>query len=402
MIQTSVPQVFLHKGREKSLLRRHPWLFASAVAKVAPADIPAGSTVAVFTHDEVHIGFGAYNPVSQIRVRMWTFTAEEVIDADFIRRRVRRALETRKALPSYHSGNSQRLIFSESDGLPGVVLDRFGDHLVLQLSTAGAFFWREVLIAAIIAETGCQSLEERSDTDTNRLEGLSDIKGMVHGAIPPDGYEIQEHGLRFKIHSMLDQKTGFYLDQRENRLIARTISEGKRVLDCFSFTGGFAVNALKGGARNVTLVDSSADALEAARENISVNGFSLDRVTTICGNAFEILRKERDANKQYDLVILDPPKLAPTISHVEKAARAYKDINLQGIKCLAPGGLLMTFSCSGGVPLPLFQKIVADAALDAGRELQVIRYLHQADDHPVLLSYPESEYLKGLLCRVVN
>jgi 23S rRNA (cytosine1962-C5)-methyltransferase len=398
----ALPYIVIHKGREKSLARKHPWLFASAVAKVSSEPIPPGSTVAVRSAEGICLGYGAYNAKSQIRVRMWTFSAEEMVDADFVRNRVKRAVSLRSTLPSSRSGNSQRLIFSESDGLPGVILDRFGSHLVLQLTTAGAFHWRDVIIQAVIAETGCASLEERSDSDTNHLEGLDDWKGLRFGSLPTDGTEVQEHGLLFKVRSENSQKTGFYLDQRDNRLLTRSIASGKRVLDCFCFTGGFAVNALKGGATHVTLVDSSADALAAASENMAANGFMEDQVTSYCGNAFELLRRERDASRQYDLVILDPPKFAPTTSQVEKAARAYKDINMQGIKCLAPGGLLMTYSCSGGVSLPLFQKIVADAALDAGKELQIIRYLHQAEDHPIHLAFPESEYLKGLLCQAID
>jgi 23S rRNA (cytosine1962-C5)-methyltransferase len=293
-----------------------------------------------------------------------------------------------------------RLVHGESDGLPGILADRYADTVVVQLLSAGAERWREALADALMNVTGAARVWERSDADVRELEGLTPRAGLLRGAPLAGSLTIHEHGLMFGIEVQTGHKTGFYLDQRDNRVRLRALAKNCDVLDCFSYTGGFAFNALAGGARSVTAVESSGPALESARANAAANGFA--SAEWVEGDVFETLRRFRDRGRRFDLIVLDPPKLAPTAAHAERAARAYKDINLLGFKLLRPGGLLMTFSCSGGVSADLFQKIVAGAALDAGAAARIEAWLHAASDHPVVLSFPEGEYLKGLLCRVAG
>jgi 23S rRNA (cytosine1962-C5)-methyltransferase len=293
--------------------------------------------------------------------------------------------------------NACRLIHAESDGLPGLVVDRYADTLVAQFLSAGAESWRETLSDLLVELTGLQDLYERSDVDVRELEGLPVRTGALRGN-PPEKLTITENGLKFSVDLAAGHKTGFYLDQRPNRLRVRTLAKGREVLDCFCYTGGFTVNALAGGAKSVLSVDSSAQALSLARENLTLNGLPLERVEFRQEDVFFVLRFLRDSGRSFDLVVLDPPKFAPTAAQAEKAARGYKDINLLAFKLLRPGGFLATFSCSGGVDAALFQKIVASAALDAGVEAQVVEHLAQGPDHPVALNFPEGAYLKGLVC----
>ena len=395
----SLAKVILRPGRDKSLLRKHPWIFSGAIQSIV-GEAKTGETIIVQSAEGKNLGKGAYNPASQISVRIWSLLPDEDINDAFMKKKINQAIELRLGMPSLAATNSKRLIFAENDGLPGVIADQYGDIIVLQLSTAGAFFWRETVIHEIVRQTGCACLYEKSDNDVNRLEGLKDVNQVQYGQLPDSLQMISEHGLEYSFSLAGGQKTGFYLDQRQNRLALQEFSSGKRVLDCFCFSGGFTMNALRGGAAQVTAVDSSAEALQLLRLNINHNHFDQAQVETLCGNGFEVLRKMRDKGQQFDLIILDPPKFAPTTAQLEKAARAYKDINLLGFKLLAPGGTLFTFSCSGGVEMSLFQKIVADAVLDAGKEAQIIRILHQAEDHPVRLSFPEGKYLKGLVCKI--
>lgn len=392
-------QVFLKPGREKSLLRKHPWIFSGAIQKVIGEPEP-GETVAVLDGGGKQLGWGAFSGISQIRVRMWSFNPHEEINREFLHNRVFRAIQTRKALVSLQNTNSRRLIYAENDGLPGIIADQYGDVVVLQLSSAGAYRWRSVIIDEIVRQTGCRCLFEKSDADVIQLEGLDEVVKIQYGDMHAERIMVEENGLKYFLNLQGGQKTGFYLDQRNNRLLLRSFSQDKRVLDCFSFSGGFTLNALKGGAKKVTTLDSSEAALKQAEENIRLNDKTPEKVELVLDNAFEYLRKLRDRGEQFDLIILDPPKFAPTTAQVERASRAYKDINLLAFKLLAPGGILFTFSCSGGVNMPLFHKIVADAALDAGRNAQIIQFLHQAEDHPVSTAFPEGEYLKGLVCFV--
>jgi 23S rRNA (cytosine1962-C5)-methyltransferase len=388
-------KLILKPGREKSLKRRHPWVFSGAVARVQGSPAP-GETVEVRSASGEILGVAAYSPKSQIVARVWDWK-ERAIDSTFFNERITRAVQQRRLLFEESATDAMRLVNGESDGLPGVVADRYDDTIVMQLSSAGADCWREAIADALMEGSGAARLWERSDAEVRRLEGLASVVGVLHGPAEPERVVVSENGLRFEIDLARGHKTGFYLDQRENRRLVRALASGRDVLDGFCYTGGFAINAATGGAHSVIAADSSAEALELARGNAGLNDAA---VTWIEGNVFELLRRFRDERREFDLVVLDPPKFAPTAAHVAKAARAYKDINLLAFKLLRPGGLLVTFSCSGGVPAELFQKIIAGSALDAGVQAQIIKRLGPGADHPVALNFPEGEYLKGLVCRV--
>jgi 23S rRNA (cytosine1962-C5)-methyltransferase len=393
--------IILKPGREKSLLRRHPWIFSGAVQSVddepaSPFGDYAGATVDLLSYNGDFLARAAYSPTSQIRARVWTFS-DEPVDADFFRKRIHAAIVERSTFNVQRSTNALRLIHAESDGLPGLIVDRYGDVLVLQSLTTGSEFWKETIADLLLEETGLSAIYERSDADVRELEGLPSIVGPLRGT-PPNQIIITEHATRYTVNLAEGHKTGFYLDQRANRLKVRELAQDRDVLDCFCYTGGFTVNALAGGAKSVVSVDASAGALVLGRENASLNGQPPERQEWLEGDVFQLLRKFRDENCSFDMVILDPPKFAPTSAQAEKAARGYKDINLLAFKLLRAGGILVTFSCSGGVDAALFQKIVASAALDAGVEAQIVEHLSQAADHPVLLSFPEGAYLKGLVC----
>jgi 23S rRNA (cytosine1962-C5)-methyltransferase len=391
-----MPAVILRPGREKSLLRRHPWIFSGAVQHVED-DPVSGGTVDLLSHDRRFLARAAYSPSSQIRTRVWTFE-DEPVDADFFRRKIRSAIEARHRLGVEAHSDAYRLVYAESDGLPGLIVDRYGDVLVLQSLTAGSEFWKETLANLLLEETRLNTIYERSDADVRQLEGLEPIVGPLRGTISNPQIVIHENGLRFNVDLQSGHKTGSYLDQRENRRRVQGLAKDKEVLDCFCYTGGFTVNALAGGAKSVLSVDSSADALVLCQENIALNHLDGSRQMALEGDVFQLLRKFRDENRSFDMIILDPPKFAPTAAQAERAARGYKDINLFAFKLLRPGGTLVTFSCSGGIDAGLFQKIVAGAALDAGVEAQIVEHLFQAGDHPVALHFPEGAYLKGLVC----
>jgi len=387
-------KLILKTEREKSLKRRHPWVFSGAVAKVQGSPAP-GETIGVWSATGEFLAVAAYSPDSQIVARVWDWE-DRAIDAAFFTERVGQAVGQRQALMG--EASVMRLIHGESDGLPGVVADRYGDTAVLQLNSAGAERWRDAIADALLAAGGVSRVWERSDADVRQLEGLPPVTGPLRGKREPAHIAIDEEGVRFGIDLEQGHKTGFYLDQRDNRQQLRALAGGRDVLDCFCYSGGFALNALAGGANSVLAVDSSAEALELARGNAELN--KLPQPDWMEGDVFQLLRKFRDSRKSFDMVVLDPPKFAPTAALVEKAARAYKDINLLALKLLRPGGLLMTFSCSGGVSAELFQKIVAGAALDADVDAQVVARLGASADHPVALNFPEGDYLKGLICRV--
>jgi len=386
----------LKAGREKSLKRRHPWIFSGAVQKVA-GNPGVGDTVEVKNSSGNVIARAAYSPQSQIRGRIWTFDPAEEIDAAFFRNRVMRALAMREALPAAKTGNALRLVHGESDALPGLIVDRYADVLVAQFLAAGVERWRDPILDALVELTGCEAIYERSDADTRKLEGLEPRAGFVRGNRLASRCPIIEYGLNFKVDVEQGQKTGFFLDQRENRQRVRALAQGREVLDGFSYTGGFAINALAGGAKRVVAIESSGPSLEVARENVAANAVDPEKIEFIEADVFAHLRKLRDAGAQFDLAVLDPPKFAPTAAQAKNAARAYKDINLLALKLLRPGGLLATFSCSGGVDAGLFQSIVAGAALDAGAQAKIVERFSAAADHPVALEFPEGEYLKGLL-----
>jgi 23S rRNA (cytosine1962-C5)-methyltransferase len=394
----------LKPGREKSLLRRHPWIFSGAIQH-ADENIASGSTVDLLASDGTFLARAAFSPHSQIRARVWTFE-DEAVDKEFFRRKIQSAIKSRDTWNLTRDTDSYRLIYAESDGIPGLIADRYGDVLVLQSLTAGSEYWKESIADLLLEETGLSTIYERSDADVRELEGLKPQVGVLRSSILDtrssnielSNIVITEHNLKFNVNLESGHKTGFYLDQRANRLRARELAKDKDVLDCFCYTGGFSVNVLAGGAKSVLSVDSSADALNVCKENVALNRVPAERHSILEGDVFQLLRKFRDEARSFDMIVLDPPKFAPTSAHAEKATRAYKDINLLAFKLLRPNGILITFSCSGGVDAGLFQKIVAGAALDADVDAQIIEQLSQRDDHPIALHFPESAYLKGLVC----
>jgi len=399
-IECASPGIHLKAGREKSLLRCHPWIFSGAIERVDGSPT-RGETLPVYDVAGNFLAWGAYNPDSQITARVWSWLQEEIIDAEFFRRRIAGSLAARKELNLSRNSNSVRQIHAESDGLPGLIVDQYGNVLVIQIGSAGAERWRDIIadILQEICKPDC--IYERSDSDSRTLEGLEPRIGVLRGTLP-DNVEVTENGLRFKVDVAAGQKTGFYLDQRDNRALTETLAAYRDVLNCFCYTGGFSLYALRGGAKSVLSIDASGDALRIAAENVTCNGLDESRAEWQEADVFQALRTLRDQGRKFDLVILDPPKFAPTASFAEKAARGYKDINLLGFKLLRPGGLLCTYSCSGGISEELFQKIVAGAALDAGVDAHIVRHLHASADHPVLLSFPEGAYLKGLVLRVTG
>lgn len=392
-------KITLKPNRDESLRRRHPWVFSGAVAAVSGS--PAtGDTIDIYSAEQQWLARGAWSPHSQIRARVWTFESEEPVDADFIRRRIARAFEVRTRLFSGKNITALRLLNSEADGLPGLIVDRYGDFAVCQFLTTGAEFWRET-ITAIVQELGeFAGVFERSDAKSRQQEGLTLRSGLLTGSEPPPLITVSEGAVSLFVDVRKGHKTGLYLDQRDNRAALAEFCRGAEVLNCFSYNGGFAVHALAGGAKSVINIDTSQPSLDLSTKNAELNGFALERMTNIHGDVFQLLRRMRDEERRFDVVVLDPPKFAESAAQVQRAARGYKDINMLAMQVLRPGGTLFTFSCSGHVPQPLFQKIVADAALDAGRDALMIRQLTQAADHPVLLSFPEGAYLKGLICTV--
>jgi 23S rRNA (cytosine1962-C5)-methyltransferase len=386
--------IVLKKGREKSLKRRHPWIFSGAVEK---ASGKPGDTVEVRDSSGKVLALAAYSPTSQIRARVWTFDAAESIDADFFRRKLETALALREALPAAKHSNALRLVNAESDGLPGLVVDRYADVLVAQFLAAGVERWRDLILDLLTEISGCAAVFERSDAEVRKLEGLAPRVGFARGDRNASRCPIIEHGLNFRVDVEQGQKTGFFLDQRENRQRVRALAAGRAVLDGFCYTGGFSIAALAGGAKHVTAIESSKDALLIAQENLAANPLDASRIEFLQADVFSHLRTLRDKNQKFGLIVLDPPKFAPTAAQVQKAARAYKDINLWALKLLAPGGLLATFSCSGGVSAELFQSIVAGAAVDAGVDAKIVERFSAAADHLVALEFPEGDYLKGLL-----
>ncbi|MBX9810458.1 MAG: class I SAM-dependent methyltransferase [Burkholderiales bacterium] len=389
-------KLILKPGREKSLKRRHPWVFSGAVARIE-GELDVGDTIEVRSADGEFLAVAAYSPHSQIRARVWDWK-ERAVDSAFFNERIKRSVEQRRTVLDADASDAMRLIHGESDGLPGIIADRYGDTVVVQLASAGAERWRDEISESLQQVTGAVSVWERSDAEVRQLEGLPPRTGLLRGSVPAAPLVLSEHGLLFQIEFEGGHKTGFYLDQRDNRLKVRALAAGRDALDCFCYSGGFALNMLAGGAKSVTAVDSSADALAQAQHNAEMNG--LPQAEWMEADVFQALRRFRDQRRDFDLIVLDPPKFAPTVSYVEKAARAYKDINLLAFKLLRRGGVLVTFSCSGGVSADLFQKIVAGSALDAGVQAQIIERLGPGADHPVALNFPEGEYLKGLICRV--
>lgn len=421
--------VTLKPSKDKSLLRRHPWVYANAIDRVDGKPAP-GATVIVRAHDGRFLARAAYSPHSQIRLRVWSFDENEPIDHAFFKRRVQRALAHRRAMIS--GTDAVRLVFGEADGLPGLIVDYYvaargaahtgdaaaraaeggaaapvapGDgegrgQLVCQFMAAGVEHWKGAIVAALVAATGCPNVYERSDVSIREKEGLEQTTGVLAGDAPPDTLIANENGVLYHVDVRNGHKTGFYVDQRENRALVAQYARDRDVLNCFCYTGGFSLAALKGGAKRVVSIDSSGDALALAQRNVAANGFDAARAQWLDADAFKTLRRLVDEGERFDLIVLDPPKFAPTRDSVDRAARAYKDINLSGLKLLRPGGLLFTYSCSGAIDMDLFQKIVGGAAADAKVDARILKRLGTGVDHPLLTAFPEGEYLKGLLLQI--
>ena len=393
----------LRDGKERSLLRRHPWIFESAIQS-GGAD--SGETVRVESHSGAFLAWAAFSPTSKIRARVWSFDEVQRIDAPFFIAACAASIRARARFDVQSDG--MRLIHGESDGLPGLIVDRYGDTLVAQFTSAGVERWKEVIADALLTATGLTRLYERSDASSRSLEGLPEVTGWLRGgdADAPTDLVLQEHQWQLGLSIAEGHKTGFYLDQRDSRKKFADYAQRlnfQRVLNCFCYTGGFTVAALAGmraggftGGR-VTSIDSSGPAIEKAAANVALNGFSASQTTFMDADVNASLRQFLTEGRTFDAIVLDPPKFAPTVAHAERAARAYKDINRLALKLLEPGGVLFTYSCSGGISADLFHKIVAGAGLDAGVDGYITDRMGGAPDHPMTIAFPEGEYLKGLV-----
>ncbi len=392
--------IILKKGREKSVKNRHPWIFSGAIQRVE-GDPQNGDIVDVWNRQARFAARGVISLKSQIRVRILTWRKNEKIDQNFWRRKIKRAIQGREALENSAITNAYRLVHAEADGLPGLIVDRYGPWLVVQFLAVAVERHKRAIVNALAEYAAPQGIFERSDTYTRKLENLTPVTGPLWGEIPPDLIEIEENGFRFTVDIKSGQKTGYYLDQRENRKrIMPYLGGGKEILNAFSFSGGFSVYAAAAGAGRIMNIDTSEDAHKMAQQNMWLNGFDDREDIYAAADAFELMRAYRDQKWTFDVVILDPPKFARNARQIKDASRGYKDINLLGMKLLKPGGVLITFSCSGAISENLFQKIIFGAAVDAKRDVQIIERLHQGTDHPVLVTFPESAYLKGFVCRV--
>lgn len=387
--------VVLKQGRHKSVSKRHPWIFSGGIYRVNGEPAP-GETVEVVSAEGNILARGAFSPHSQIRVRIWSFDPSEMIDSSFFARRLSRAITARQ----YKPREGVRLVNAESDELPGVIVDRYSDYLVCQFLTAGAEYHHATIVQELNQLVPVSGIYNRSDMEMRQREGLKKKSGVLAGSEPPEAIEINEGSSKFLVNIVSGHKTGFYLDQSENRRIIGDFVSGASVLNCFAYTGAFGIAALKARASKLVNVESSAEALKLAGRNLELNGLEKNSVENVEGDVFEVLRKYRDENRFFDVVLLDPPKFAESRSHLTKATRGYKDINLLAMKLLKPGGILITFSCSGLIDSETFQRCVSFASIDAGRHVQVLRRLSQSADHPVALNFPEGLYLKGLVCRV--
>lgn len=394
-----MPAVILKKGKEHLVHSKHPWIFSGAIEKFKNVT-QNGETVVVKSFDGKELALGAISLHSQIAVRIWSFDVNQNIDEDYFAERIQSAIELRNKIINYDVTNVYRLINSESDLIPGLITDIYSDYTVCQFLSSGAEFWKDKIVDILKQKLNLKNIYERSDTDSRRKENLEERAGVLSGNEPPDLVEVIENNFKFLVDIKSGHKTGFYIDQRDNRKTLSDFAKDKSVLNCFSYTGGFSIYAHSSMAKSITNIDSSTAALNILSKNFSVNNFTLDKVENIEGDVFQVLRKFRDERRTFDLVILDPPKFAESASQINKAARGYKDINLLAMKILNPGGLLFTFSCSGHITQELFRKIVDDAAIDSGRSVKFIKQLTQSADHPVLSSFPEGLYLKGFVCEV--
>ena len=389
----------MKRGREKPVLNRHPWIFSGAIKNVE-GECADGDIVTVVDSRDSFLAQGYLNRRSQITVRLLSWIEEEIIDRGFFRHRLERAIAIRRPLQEDQTTNAYRLVNAESDFLPGLVVDRYNEYLVIQFLTLGIEKWKGEIVSILGELLPSRGIYERSDVEVREKEGLPPATGLLAGQERPALVHIIENGHRFIVDIKQGQKTGFYLDQRENRQKLARYCRGKTVLNCFAYTGAFAVYAAGAGAKKVVNVESSAEALQLAQRNMALNGFDGRDDEYVEGDVFQVLRQYRAEGRSFDLIVLDPPKFAYSQSQVQAACRGYKDINLLAMQMLRPGGILFTFSCSGLISPELFQKVLFGASVDAGRGVQIIEKLTQGFDHPILLSFPESEYLKGFICRV--
>ncbi|CCN46775.1 Ribosomal RNA large subunit methyltransferase [Vibrio nigripulchritudo MADA3029] len=396
------PAIHLAKGRDKSLRRKHPWIFSRGIEKVT-GEPGLGETVDVFSHNGQWLAKAAFSPKSQIRARVWTFDKSDSVDQAFFEKRLNDAQLLREDIIERDGLTGYRLIAAESDGLPGITIDKYDNYLVCQLLSAGAEYHKENLVKSLVACFPNHNVYERSDVSVRKKEGLEETVGVLHGELPPKFVSIEENGVKINVDIVNGHKTGFYLDQRDSRQQAMKYVKGKEVLNCFSYTGGFGLYAMKGEASRVINADVSQPALDTAKLNAEQNGFDVSKKRAVFLNAdvFKLLREYRDQGTMFDVVIMDPPKFAESKSQLNGACRGYKDINMLAMQILKPGGTLLTYSCSGLMENDLFQKIIADAAVDAGRSVKFVERFEQAADHPVDTAYPEGFYLKGFACKVL-
>lgn len=395
------PAIYLVKGREKSLRRKHPWVFSRGINKVE-GEPSLGETVDVFTHDGKWLAKAAYSPNSQIRARVWSFEKQEINKAFFVKR-IKDAQLLREDIIERDGLTGYRLIAAESDGLPGITIDKYQDYLVCQLLSAGSEFHKQTLVEALLEVFPDCNIYERSDVAVRKKEGLEEVTGVLHGEEPPKSVVIEENGVKISVDIVGGHKTGFYLDQRDSRQQAMKYVKDKEVLNCFSYTGGFGLYALKGGAKRVINADVSQPALDTAKFNAELNEFDISKKRAVFLNAdvFKLLREYRDQGTKFDVVIMDPPKFVSSKNNLTSGANGYKDINMLAMQILKPGGTLLTYSCSGLMSADLFQKVIADAAVDSGRQVKFIERFEQAADHPTDSAYPEGFYLKGFACKVL-
>ncbi|WP_047044402.1 class I SAM-dependent methyltransferase [Vibrio mexicanus] len=393
--------IYLVKGREKSLRRKHPWIFSRGISKVDGSP-ELGETVDVFTHDGKWLAKAAYSPNSQIRARVWSFDKCDIDEAFFIKR-IQDAQLLREELIQRDGLTGYRLIAAESDGLPGITIDKYQDYLVCQLLSAGAEYHKDTLVKALVHCFPDCHVYERSDVAVRKKEGLKETVGVLHGEMPPESVVIEENGVKISVDIVNGHKTGFYMDQRDSRLQAMKYMEDKEVLNCFSYTGGFGLYALKGNAKRVINADVSQPALDTAKYNAELNDFDISKKRAVFLNAdvFKLLREYRDQGTKFDVVIMDPPKFVSSKNNLTSGANGYKDINMLAMQILKPGGTLLTYSCSGLMSSDLFQKVIADAALDANRSVKFVERFEQAADHLTDSAYPEGFYLKGFACKVL-
>jgi 23S rRNA (cytosine1962-C5)-methyltransferase len=392
-------EIKLKKGKEKAVLQRHPWVFSGALEKVKGSP-QNGDVVKVTSANNEFLAYGYYNDQSRVAVRLLEWNENQQIDEKWYEAKINQAIASRAHLKTKHT-NAYRLIFSEADFLPGLIVDQYADFLSVQILSTGIEKAKPIIISILVKTLAPKGIFDRSDATARTHEGISAENGLLWGEAPAAFIAVKENGITYHINIAEGQKSGFYCDQRDNRAILANYAEDKNVLDCFSYSGGFTLNAFAVGAKSVISVDSSALAIETLQQNIGLNKFSKKEFTAIQSDVNKQLRAFKEENKKFDIVILDPPKYAPSRSALDRAARAYKDLNRLGLLLLESGGLLATFSCSGAVDIETFKQIIAWAALDAGKEVQVIRQFSQPEDHPVRLSFPEGEYLKGLLVRVL-